>query len=192
MSDQVNDFLATPEILGRLETERAGLLSRLERIPADAKNSRPSPDRWSIAEVLEHLVRLETGLTKLLTLRGQQPPPPDTPAPADSSRMSPALARLVRDRSKHIEAPDRVLPAGALTADEALPHLENARSGMLAAFKSANLEALDQLTHPHPLFGPLTLRSWVALAADHEARHAEQISEIADQLGGKSKTAQVQ
>jgi uncharacterized damage-inducible protein DinB len=178
----MNDYLSTPQILERLETERAGLLVRLEHIPADARNRRPSSDRWSVAEVLEHLTRLETGLTKLLTLRGQEPPPADTPVPGESNKMSPALGQLVRDRSKRIEAPDRVLPAGALTADEALPHLQNARAGMLAAFDTANPDALDQLTHPHPLFGPLTLRSWVALAADHEARHAEQISEIADQL----------
>lgn len=182
MSEQADGFLSTPEILRRLETEREGLVSRLERIPADARNTRPSPERWSIAEVLEHLARLETGLTKLLTMRGQQPPPPDTPAPAESSMMSPALARLVRDRSKHVEAPERVLPAGELTADEALIHLQRARAGTLAAFATANADALDQLTHPHPFFGPLTLRSWVALAADHEGRHAEQISEIADQL----------
>jgi len=180
MSD---DFLSTPGILGRLETERAALLARIEQIPTESRNKRPSPSRWSVAEVLEHLIRLETGLTKLLTLRGQQPPPPDTPAPDESTRMSPRIAGLVRDRSKHLEAPERVLPAGALTADEAVPHLLKAREGMLAAFASANDAALDTITHPHPYFGPLTIRSWVALATDHEARHAEQISEIADQLG---------
>lgn len=178
----MDDYLATPGILERLQTERAALIARFESIPADFRNRRPSPGRWSVAEVLEHLTRLELGLTKLLTLRGQQPPPPDSPAPDESNKMTPALGRLVRDRSKHIEAPERVLPAGALTADEAFPQLLHARSEMLAAFDSANPEALDKLTHPHPLFGPLTLRSWVALAADHEARHAEQMSEIADQL----------
>ena len=178
----MDDYLATPNILARLKTEREQLLARIDLIPADSRNRRPSAERWSVAEVLEHLVRLETGLTRLLTLRGQQAPAPDTPAPDESSRMTPALGRLVRDRSKHIEAPERVLPAGAMTTDEALPHLQSARAGMLAAFDTANDEALDQLTHPHPLFGPLTLRSWVALAADHEARHAEQISEIAEQL----------
>jgi uncharacterized damage-inducible protein DinB len=179
MSD---DFLATNNILQRLEDERAALLARVDSIPAGLREKRPSPSRWSVAEVLEHLTRLETGLTKLLTLRGQQPPPVDTPAPDESSRMSPRLAALVRDRSKYLEAPERVLPAGTMTADEALPHLQDARKAMLAAFASADAAALDTLTHPHPYFGPLTLRSWVALAADHEARHAEQISEIAQQL----------
>ncbi|HUQ47727.1 MAG TPA: DinB family protein [Gemmatimonadaceae bacterium] len=178
----MDDYLSTPNILARLQAEREGLVLRLSGIPTASRNRRPSPNRWSVAEVLEHLVRLETGLTKLLTLRGQQPPAPETPAPGESSRMTPALGRLVRDRSKHIEAPERVLPAGAMTADEALPQLQSARGGMLAAFATANADALDQLTHPHPVFGPLTLRSWVALAADHEARHAEQISEIAEQL----------
>lgn len=178
----MNDYLSTPRILERLQAEREGLLARLDRIPAASRNRRPSPGRWSVAEVLEHLTSLELGLTKLLMFRGQQPPPPETPVPSGASFMSPALGELVRDRSKRIEAPERVLPAGALTADEALPHLQSAREGMLAAFQTANDDALDTVTHPHPVFGPLTIRSWVALAADHEARHAEQVSEIAEQL----------
>jgi hypothetical protein len=45
------------------------------------------------------------------------------------------------------------------------------------------LEHLDRVTHPHPVFGLLTLRSWVAFSADHEARHSDQIADVAQRLG---------
>lgn len=179
----MNDYLSTLRICERLAAEREALVSCVERVPLDLRDKRPGPNRWSIAEVLEHLTRMETGLTKLLMLRGQAPPPTDTPEPEASSVMSPELGAVVRDRSKRVEAPERVQPAGGLPAEEVLTRLHATRAGMIEAFESADPGALDRLTHPHPIFGPLTLRSWIALAADHEARHAQQITEIAQQLG---------
>ena len=179
------DYLDTPEILARLTAERDALVARLAKIPVALQNERPAPERWSIAEVLEHLVRIETGLTKLFMIKGQAPPPDDVPAPAAEASSTPALGRRIRDRSQRIEAPERVRPAGSLSADSALTQLQAARAGLLSAFASANADALDRVTHPHPVFGPLTLRSWMALTSDHEARHAAQIGEIAEQLNAR-------
>lgn len=176
------DYLATSEILARLGAERDALVARLAKIPAAIQNERPSPERWSIAEVLEHLVRIETGLTKLFMIKGQTPPSDDVPAPPPEASSTPALGQRIRDRSQRIEAPERVRPEGTLSADSALTQLQAARVGLLSAFASADVTALDRVTHPHPVFGPLTLRSWMALTSDHEARHAAQIGEIADQL----------
>jgi len=176
------DYLATPEILARLTAERDALIARLAKIPVALQNERPSPERWSIAEVLEHLVRIETGLTKLFVIKGQAPPGADVPAAPPEAQSTPQLGVRIRDRSQRIEAPERVRPAGGLSADGALTQLQAARAGLLSAFASANADALDRVTHAHPVFGPLTLRSWMALTSDHEARHAAQIGEIADQL----------
>lgn len=179
MSD---DFLSTPAILERIQSERDSLIARVHAIPVEFLDTRPDSTHWSVAEVLEHLVRVETGLTKLFALRGQAAPPDDTPTPDPSSFYRPAEASLVRDRTQRIEAPERSLPSGSIKSDDALTHLAASRAGLLSAFSSANLDALDRITHPHPIFGPLTLRSWMALLADHDARHSEQIGEIADRL----------
>lgn len=179
----MTDYLATDQILGRLEQERTSLVTLLARIPQELQNQRPAPDRWSIAEILEHLVSLEIGVTKLLGIKGQAAPAAEVPPPPPEASGTPRLGALVRDRSRKIEAPERVRPAGTLSADEAFSRLQAVRAGMLAAFATANAEALDKQTHVHPFFGQLTLRSWVALAADHEARHVAQIAEVAEQLG---------
>ena len=178
------DYLSDAAIRARLAAERAALRQRLDRIPLELQTRRPAPDRWSIAEVLEHLGRIEGGVTKLLMLRGHEAPAADAPPPGPESVGSPKHGRMVRDRSRKIEAPERVRPAGALGPQEAWAQLEATRAKLLEAFAGADARSLDGLTHAHPVFGPLTLRTWVSFTADHEARHAAQIGEIAEQLQG--------
>lgn len=179
----MDDYLSTPRILERLQNERDALIARVQRIPADLHGERPDPTRWSIAEVLEHLMRVEIGVTKLLMVRGQSVPATDAPSPDASSFLTPEVSAVVRDRSRGIEAPERVRPSGTVSSQDALAQLTNTRAGFISAFSSANADALDRVTHPHPVFGLLTLRSWVAFSADHEARHSDQIADIAQRLG---------
>ena len=178
-----SEYLSDANIRERLDTERRLLRERLGAIPGEMQVRRPSPDRWSIAEVVEHLARIESGVTKLLSHFGAASPAADVPRPAVTAYATPELGRRVRHRGTRIEAPERVRPGGGLDATVALAQLESARAALLAAFAAANRDAVDVHTYPHPVFGPLTLRSWVSVTADHEARHSAQIAEIAEQLG---------
>ena len=47
------------EVLSRLDGARAALRGALDAIPAPLQRQRPAPDRWSAAEVLEHLTLVE-------------------------------------------------------------------------------------------------------------------------------------
>jgi hypothetical protein len=71
-----------------------------------------------------------------------------------------------------------VRPAAGLTPDDALAQLHASRAAVLEAFTAADPAVLDGIIVPHPFIGPLTLRAWVELVAHHDARHAEQISEL--------------
>jgi uncharacterized damage-inducible protein DinB len=178
-----SEYLSDASIRERLEAERQRLRERLAAIPAELQGRRPSADRWSIAEVVEHLARIEGGVTKMLSHFGAAAPAGDVAPPAMTAHATPELGRRVRHRGTRIEAPERVRPGGGLDGATALAQLESARQALLAAFAAANRDALDVHTWPHPVFGPLTLRSWVSFTADHEARHSAQIAEIAEQLG---------
>ena len=177
------DYLSDESIRERLATERRLLRERIASTPAELHARRPSPARWSIAEVVEHLARIEGGVTKMLRHFGATAPGADVPRPAAVARATPELGRRIRNRGTRIEAPERVQPGGSLDLPAALAQLEAAREAMLDAFAAADRESLDVYTYPHPVFGPLTLRSWVSVTADHEARHSAQIEEIARQLG---------
>ena len=167
------------DTLTLLDTERAALMANVSRVPEQDRDRRPSPDRWSVAEVLEHLAMVERGVAKLIARRGRQSPAPDQlPAqPLDEERVA-----KLRDRERRLEVPDFVRPAGTLSYADAARALEETRAGLRQAVVDADPASLDGYTYPHPVLGPITLRDWVHFVAHHEARHAAQVAEIADAL----------
>ena len=165
--------------LALLDAEREGLLAAVQRVPADLRDQRPAAMRWSIAEVLEHLLTIERGIAKLIATRGRQPSPPDAPAPMplDAER----IARL-RNRGERIEAPERVRPTGSIPAADALAALTEVRASLRQAVLDADPASLERYTYAHAVLGPLCLRDWAQFVAHHEARHTGQVIEIAEAL----------
>jgi hypothetical protein len=166
-------------ILALLDRERAAFLAQVERVPRGRQAERAAPDRWSVAEIVEHVSRIDTGVVKILSVRGAEPLSA-TPAQLADARLTPEKIARVRGRTERVEAPDRVRPTGTLSPEAALEQLAAARAALKAAYASADPAVLDGAVHPHPLIGPITLRDWFELAAHHDARHAAQIAELAD------------
>lgn len=171
----------TTEIMELLDAERAALLTCVERVPTELRTRKPAADRWSVSEVIEHLARVERGVAKLLALRGQEVPAAG--ADLSGAQLDPARVARLRSRVDRLQAPERILPQGALTCEEALQALDASRSALRAGLRAATPAALDGATHVHPVLGVLTLRGWACFIAHHEARHAAQITEIGTALG---------
>jgi hypothetical protein len=57
--------------------------------------------------------------------------------------------------------------------------LEQARREFCEMLAAVDGLALGTVTSDHPLMGTLTVYQWVELVAGHEARHTEQIREVA-------------
>jgi hypothetical protein len=129
-------------------------------------------------EVVEHVARIDRGVAMLLAARTAAPRPAAADALA-AAVLTPEKVARVRDRAERIVAPERVRPTGGLSPEAALEELTAARAALVAAYVAADPAVLDGTVHPHPVIGPLTLRSWFALAAHHDARHAGQLAEIA-------------
>ena len=159
-----------------LATERAALLAAVDRVAAPDRERRPAPDRWSVAEILEHLATVEQSVAKLIATRGREPLPAQDEAvvPLDEAR----IARL-RGRERRIDVPDRMRPNGSMSTAAAIEALGASRALLLDAVKNADPVALAQRSYVHPIVGRIVLRDWIAFVAHHEARHADQIHEIA-------------
>src|SRR5688572_32743529 len=52
------------ELIAHLHQNRATLRQAVDSIPASLRERRPGADRWSVAEVLEHLAIVEKRLAK--------------------------------------------------------------------------------------------------------------------------------
>lgn len=168
------------EVFDYLITARVHLEDAVNSVPADRRDTRRSPDRWSVAEVLEHLARANRGIGRLFEKQvaaGREAglgPDLDT----TSILWTLDVARVL-DRRERREAPERIVPADGMSAGSAWEALERADAALLQAVAAADGLALGTLTYPQPFLGTLNLYQWVAFAAAHEFRHAAQIRELA-------------
>lgn len=170
------------EILNCLDQEMAALHAAVEAVPPDRRGDRPAADRWSVAEVLEHLAMVEAavlkGCTRQLAAAREAGLPLETETSSVIDAMPPAR---VANRERLIVAPERLRPTG-IDASRAWTQIEHTRAQFIDFVKSCDGLALAQVSMPHPVFGPMNLYQWLLFAAGHHARHAAQIREIGQQL----------
>jgi uncharacterized damage-inducible protein DinB len=178
------------EVINYLDTERAALRDAVDRVPPELRDQSPGPDRWSVAEVLQHLAiiekRIGLGMTKWVNDANTGGIGVETET---SSVMNSLPLELIADRSKRRNAPDEVRPPGDLDAESAWAALEQSRETLRATFLSGDGVALSKVIQPHPVLGPINLYQWMLFVGSHEVRHTAQVVEIAGQLSTDSSTA---
>jgi hypothetical protein len=163
-----------------LEQSQAALRDAVASVPAAARTQRPAPDRWSVAEILEHLALVDARFARAVEeaiaaarLRGLGP---ETGA---REPLEEGLRRRIADRSEKRQAPEVAVPSGRLDAEAAWHAMTQAHHGFRAVVEAADGLALSGVSASHPRWGPLTVYQYTELLAGHEQRHAAQIREMA-------------
>jgi len=169
----------TEELLASLDSAHETLLSAIACVPAALREQRPAENRWSAAEVVEHLAIVEDRIVELLTQ--QLANPTDTPAQSIPTLTVEALT----DRSLKRVASEASQPSGSLVMEEALDALNGVRVGTGEMIRTARDYPVDRVALPHPALGTLDFRTWIVFIAGHQTRHAAQIREIGEMLAGQ-------
>lgn len=172
------------EVLDYLDKNRAALERTLAEIPPASRERRPSPESWSVAEVIQHLSLVEGRITQVIARCIEEARTTGLGPEVDTSPVTPTfdLARVL-DRGRPITAGDAVLPKEPLDLDAAWAVLEERRAKLRALVVSADGLALGRVAAPNPVLGPLDAYQWVLFAGAHEARHTAQIKGIVAQFG---------
>lgn len=178
------------EVVNYLDRERAALRDAIERVSPDARDRQPAPDRWSVAQVLQHLGIIERrvgiGMSKWVSEARNRSIGPEQET---SSVINSLPLQLIIDRSQPRTAPEEVRPPGDKDAATAWAELEGFREKLREAFVSGDGLALSEVIQPHPILGPINLYQWMLFVASHEERHTAQIIEIAEQLRAQTGAA---
>ena len=168
------------ELLEHLEETRAVLTMAVAAVPASLRAARPAPDRWSLGEIVDHVSKVETAFTRLLSKRVAQARERGDPGETDDSSILAGFdSKRATDRSRPFEAPPIVVPLEGATVEGGLVSLAATRAALRAALADASGVALGAIVHPHPMLGALNLYQWGIVLGWHDVRHAEQIREIA-------------
>jgi DinB family protein len=174
------------ELIEYLDEHRRHLHEAVASVPPPLRERKPGPDRWSVAEVVEHVSMVEQRVAALLTKQvtaaraSGAGPDPDTSSVVSTY----ANPDIVIDRSKKLSAPVLVHPTGTIDTEAGTEALVQAHAAMVSSLQNANGVNLAPLTATHPALGALNMYHWVVALALHDDRHAAQIREIGQLLAG--------
>lgn len=172
-------------LVQELTDARRELLEAAHEVPAAQRMLRPSPDQWSVTEVLDHLVKVESSSGRLFSVHSRQlranGAPPETETEI-ASIVAPYARFGMETRARRVDAPEMVSPSADVDFDAAVTALETSRARLLLALREADGLALGSVSVPHPRLGALTLYEWVLTIARHERRHVLQLHDIRDAL----------
>jgi DinB family protein len=164
------------ETMDYVEEKRKELLQTFAEVPRDRLARRPSGGGWSVAEILDHLRIVESGVARLITKRVGRAREQGL---GDEKSTESVLASFDRHRAKldsaTMQAPETVLPRADADINEALAGLESSRQALRAAALAASGLSLGEIKHTHPILGELDLYQWLIFVGQHEGRHKKQI-----------------
>lgn len=171
----------TPEereqALKLLQTSRDNFLKSISGLSQKQWTFKPAPDRWSVAEVAEHITVSESTLLGLVQSRLMQ-------SPADPAKREQVKGKdqliitKVPDRSHKAQAPEFLRPTGRwATEADLVKTFESSRDATMNYVRTTNDDLRDHF-FDHPAFGTLDGYQWLLLIATHSTRHTEQIEEV--------------
>jgi len=157
-----------------LEETRDGLVAAVSGLSDAQWRFKAGPDRWSIAECLEHIALAEDFLFVNVERNVMKAGPgaPDR----DYAKIDDAVLAMIPDRSHKAQAPPPLVPTGRWTPEEALKHFLASREKTIEFMKTE--PGLRAHVADGPIGQPLDAYEWLLFIAAHSKRHTEQIDEV--------------
>lgn len=158
-----------------LESTKKEVLGATKGLSEAQWNFKPGPDRWSVAQVMEHIaaaedfIRVDFVQEKVMTLPAGDPG-------RDVKKMDAAVEAMIPDRSNKARAPEQLVPNNRFgSAKSSLKHFLESRE---------TTERFLRLTpglRDHVMDGPVGKMDgyeFILFIAAHSERHVEQINEV--------------
>jgi len=161
--------------LAYLEKTQAGVIAAAQGLSDAQLAFKPAPERWSVAQVLEHIASAEDMLMGMVT--GQVMTAPARADGEDVKAIDELILTAIPDRTQKRSAPEPLIPTNRYgSAAEALKHFRESRAKTIAFLKdTAGLRghAIDS-----PLGKKLDGYQWLLFIAAHSERHTKQMLEV--------------
>jgi uncharacterized damage-inducible protein DinB len=162
--------------LQQFQTTRDNFLKSIAGLSQKQWTFKPGPDRWSVAEVAEHITVSESTIFSLVQKTMQSPAAPEKRELVKGKDQ--LILQRMPDRSHKAQAPEMLRPTGRWATEADLTKaFEDSRKANMDYIRTTNDDLRDHF-FDHPVFGPLDGYQWLLLISAHSARHTEQIEEV--------------
>ena len=163
--------------LQHLQTTHDAFVRSIAGLSEKQWRFKPAPDRWSIAEVAEHITISESALLGMVQKQVMASPAAPEKR-AEVQGKDEVILTKVPDRSHKAQAPEFLKPTNRWANREVLTKtFEEERTATEDYVKTTNDDLRDHFG-PHPVLGPLDGYQWILLISAHSERHTKQIEEV--------------
>jgi len=160
-----------------LESTKKGVLDATKGLSDAQWNFKAAPDRWSIAEVMEHLAAAEDMIRAMDQEQVMKSPAISPRDPEELKKIDANVLAQVPDRSHKIQAPEPLKPTNRFGSPaDAQKHFLESRlvtEEYLKTTPDLRAHAIDS-----PMGVKLDGYEWILLIAGHSERHTKQILEV--------------
>ncbi|MGA2375316.1 MAG: DinB family protein [Candidatus Sulfotelmatobacter sp.] len=163
--------------LKNLQTTHDKFLQSIAGLSPKQWTFKPGPDRWSVAEVSEHIAVSESALLGLV--QKQLMASPAAPEKREQVKgKDEMILQKIPDRSHKAQAPEFLRPTGRWATEADLTKaFEESRKATMDYVRTTNDDLRDHF-FDHPVFGTLDGYQWLLLLSAHSERHTAQIEEV--------------
>lgn len=157
-----------------LEATKKGVLEATKGLSEAQWNFKAGPDRWSVAQVMEHIAAAEDYIRGALKEKVMMAPAGEPGR--DVKKTDEAVLAMVPDRSTKVQAPEPLVPTNRFGSPEgSVKHFVESRA-MTEELLKTTTDLRDHVTDS-PM-GKLDGYEFILLIAAHSERHTKQINEV--------------
>jgi len=163
------------ETFAGLEEKYGKLLQHLDTLTAEMLYVKAGPEKWSIAEVIEHLVMAEEDMLAQITGAAAA----QTLDPQDRSAKNYHIVIKVMTKDIPVDVPDESMePQGQCSLEELLERWGDTRQKTRAYIDGINSADAGDLVYRHPFAGPLDMAETLRFIDVHFDNHMRHIDNI--------------
>jgi len=165
------------EAVRYLEETRKKFLESVEGLSEEQWKFKSAPDRWSVAEVAEHIALSEQTLNGIVMEKIMKSPA--APEKKGETKGKEAIIKeKIPDRSTKAQAPEMLKPTGRWkTQADLVKDFQASRDTAINYIKTTQ-EDMRAHIYPNPVLKELDAYQWMLFMAAHTERHTTQISEV--------------
>ena len=157
-----------------LDSTKQNIVNATRGLSEAQWNYKPSPFKWSVAQVMEHIALSEDLLRQLAVDQIQKAP---AGPERDLKKTDDKVLEVVPDRTRKFQAPEQLRPANRFASpEEALRHFLESRAKTVELLM--NTPDLRAHVVDSGLLGKIDAYERILFVAAHSERHTKQLLEV--------------
>lgn len=150
-------------------------IKAVEQLSDAQWNYKAAPDKWSVGQVSEHILKSEALLFGVVERTLTSPVNADWAAQTENKTE--LLEKGVLNREQKFQAPEPLQPVGNLSRADFITQFKEARAKTIK-YAEETSQPLKEHTADHPALKTLNGYQWLLLIPLHNQRHNLQIKEV--------------